>query len=148
MRYPGQIRAGSVSKKAFCSVDVLPTLAHLADAPLPKNPIDGRNVWNLIAGKPGAVNPHDYYPFCTNATFEGVISGDGRWKLHLPHAYRTLVQAGNDGQAGKYRQTRIELSLFDMEKDPLETTNVIEAFPDVAARLQGYAEEHRKEFYS
>lgn len=148
MRYPGKIKAGSTSTRTLCTVDLLPTIANLAGAPLPKNTIDGKNVWDLIIGKPGAVNPHDYYPFCTGAVFEGVISGDGRWKLHVPHAYRTLVEAGNDGKAGKYRQEKIELSLFDMEKDPLETTNVIEKFPEVAARMQGYAEQHRKEFYT
>ncbi|MEN6601036.1 MAG: sulfatase-like hydrolase/transferase, partial [Bryobacteraceae bacterium] len=147
MRYPGHIKAGTASNRAFCSVDLLPTIARLAGAVLPKNPIDGLDVWDLITGKPGARNPHEYYPFCTGRTFEGVISGDGRWKLHLPHAYRTLVEAGRDGKAGKYREARIELSLFDMEKDPFETTNVIAKFPDVAARLQGYAEQHRKEFY-
>ena len=36
---------------------------------------------------------------------------------------------GNDGAAGKYRQDQIELSLFDMEKDPFETTNVIDKYP-------------------
>ena len=148
MRYPGRIKAGSVSKRALCSVDLLPTIAHLAGAALPKNPIDGRNLWDLISGKRGAVNPHEFYPFCTGANFEGVISGDGRWKLHLPHEYRTLVEAGRDGAAGKYRQATIELSLFDMEKDPLETTNVIGKFPEVAARLEGYAEQHKREFYS
>jgi arylsulfatase A len=148
MRYPGRIKAGSVSKRALCSVDLLPTIAHLAGAGLPKNPIDGRNLWDLISGKRGAVNPHEFYPFCTGPNFEGVISGDGRWKLHLPHEYRTLVEAGRDGAAGKYRQARIELSLFDMEKDPLETANVIGKFPEVAARLKGYAERHRREFYS
>jgi arylsulfatase A-like enzyme len=142
MRYPGRIKAGSVSKKALCSVDLLPTIAHLAGAALPKNPIDGRNLWDLISGKRGAVNPHEFYPFCTGPNFEGVISGDGRWKLHLRHEYRTLVEAGRDGAAGKYRQATIELSLFDMEKDPLETTNVIGKFPEVAARLKGYSEQH------
>jgi arylsulfatase A-like enzyme len=148
MRYPGKIKAGSVSTKALCTVDLMPTFAHLAGAALPKNPIDGMNLWDLIAAKPGAVNPHEFYPFSTGANFEGVVSGDGHWKLHLPHPYRTLVEAGRDGAAGKYRQTKIELSLFDMEKDPLETTNVIDSFPDVAKRLMGYAEAHRKEFYS
>ena len=147
MRYPGRIKAGSVSNRALCSVDLLPTIAHLAGAALPKNPIDGRNLWDLISGKRGAVNPHEFYPFCTGPNFEGVISGDGRWKLHLPHEYRTLVEAGRDGAAGKYRQAAIELSLFDMERDPLETTNVIAKFPEVAARLKGYAEQHRREFY-
>jgi arylsulfatase A-like enzyme len=148
MRYPGLIRDGSVSTKALCTVDLLPTFARLAGAALPKNPIDGKDVWDLIQGKPGARNPHDFYPFSTGPTFEGVISGDGHWKLHLPHNHRTLVEAGNDGKAGKYRQAQIELSLFDMEKDPYETTNVIEKYPEVATRLKAFAEQHRKEFYS
>lgn len=147
MRYPGKIAVGETSRRTLCTIDVLPTLAHLAGAPLPKNPIDGRNVWDLIAGTSGAKNPHEYYAFSTNNVFEGVISGDGRWKLHLPHGYRVLVEAGNDGAAGTYRQASIDLSLFDMEADPYETTNVIERFPDVAKRLQGYAEEHRNAFY-
>ncbi len=148
MRYPGRIKAGGVSKRMLGSIDLLPTLAHLAGAAPPKNPVDGRNVWDLIVDKPGAKNPHDYYAFSTGANFEGVFSGDGRWKLHLPHKYRTLVEAGRDGMAGKYRDASIDLSLFDMEADPLETTNVIDKFPDVAARLKGYAEQHRREFYS
>ncbi len=148
MRYPGVIRAGTVSNRAFCTVDMLPTLAHLAGAELPKNPIDGRNVWDLVVGRPGAVNPHDYYPFSTNSTFEGVLSGDGRWKLHLPHPYRTLVRPGKDGLAGTYEQKQIELSLFDMERDPCETTNVIDRYPEVAARLKSFADRHKQEFYS
>jgi len=148
MRFPGRIEAGAVSKKAFCSIDILPTVAHLAGAELPANPVDGRNVWDLIAGKPGATNPHDYYPFSTGETFEGVISGDGRWKLHLPHKYRTLVTPGRDGAAGKYRQEDIGLSLFDMELDPYETTNVLDKYPDVAARLKQYADRHRRQFYA
>jgi len=148
MRYPGAIKAGTASKTAFCSVDLLPTLAHLAGAKLPRNPIDGRNVWDLISGKPGARNPHEYYPFSTGATFEGVISADGRWKLHLPHKYRTVAEAGNDGTPGKYIQKTVELSLFDMEKDPYETTNVLGKYPKVGEKLKGYAERHSREFYS
>lgn len=66
----------------------------------------------------------------------------------VPHEYRTLVEAGNDGMAGKFRQEKIELSLFDMEADPLETTNVIDKVPEAAARLKGFAERHRREFYN
>ncbi len=148
VRYPGVIRANAVSKRTWCSVDVLPTLAHLAGAGLPKNAIDGKNVWDAIVDKPGATNGHDYYPFSTGSTFEGVLSGDGRWKLHVPHPYNTLIKAGMDGAAGKYERRTIELSLFDMENDPRETTNVIDRYPDVATRLQSYAESHRREFYS
>lgn len=148
MRYPGRIKPGSASVRTLNSIDLLPTFAGLAGAPLPKNPIDGRNVWDLIADKPGARNPHDCYAFCTGTNFEGVISGDGHWKLHVPHTYRTLVEVGNDGKPGRFRQASIELSLFDMEKDPFETVNVIEQYPEVAARLKKFAEQHRQEFFS
>jgi arylsulfatase A-like enzyme len=147
VRYPGQVQAGAVSKQAWCSVDLLPTLAHLAGAAPPPNPIDGMNLWDLISGKPGARNPHEFYPFCTGTTFEGVLSADGRWKLHLPHDYRTLLTPGKDGKPGKYGTMRIALSLFDLEQDPQETANVLGKYPDVAARLLGYASQHRREFY-
>lgn len=148
VKFPGRIKAGTASQRMFCTVDVLPTFAYLAGARLPENPIDGKNVWDIVVGKPDAKNPHDYYPFSTGSNFEGVISGDGRWKLHLPHGYRTLVEAGNDGMPGKYAQKEIGLSLFDMENDPYETTNVLDKYPDVADRLKTYAEEHRQKFYA
>jgi len=127
---------------------MLPTLAGLAGARLPANHIDGKDVWDLISGKPGAKNPHEFYAFSTGSNFEAVMSGDGKWKLHLPHPYHTLVRAGNDGSPGEYRSTEIALSLYDMENDPFETKNVLEQQPEIARRLQGYAEEHRREFYA
>lgn len=147
IKYPGKIKAGTISNRTMCTIDLLPTFAKLAGAEFPKNPIDGLDVWDLIVDKNGAQNPHSYYAFSTNKTFEGVISGNGRWKLHLPHSYRTLVYAGNDGNPGEYRQAEIGLSLFDMEADPYEKDNVLSKFPDVAKRMQSFAEEHRREFY-
>ena len=147
MKFPGRIPAGTVSRRAFSTVDILPTFAALAGASLPANPIDGKNVWDLIVGKRGARNPHPYYPFSTGRNFEGVLSGDGRWKLHLPHPYRTLLFAGKDGMPGKYTRKKIGLSLFDMEKDPYETTNVLDRYPKIAAKLKRLAEDHRRRFY-
>lgn len=148
IKYPAQIKAGSSSNRTFCTLDMLPTVAHLAGAEMPANPVDGKDVWDLIVGKPGAKNPNAYYPFSTGRNFEGIISGNGRWKLHVPHRYRTLVTPGKDGAAGKYRQDEIGLSLFDMESDPYETTNVLAQHPEVAAKLQKLAEQHRQKFYA
>ena len=147
MKYPGKIKEGTVNKKTICTIDILPTVANLTGAKLPANEIDGKNVWDLIRAKPDAKNPHEYYAFSTGRTFEGVITGDGKWKLHLPHMYRTLVTPGKDGQAGKYRQDKIGLSLFDMKNDQYETTNVIDKYPDAAERLKGYATKHFERFY-
>jgi len=146
-KLPNVIEDGSVSDQAFCSIDLLPTICYLTNTPLPDNRIDGKNVWDIMTGKTGTKNPHDYYPFSTGSRFEGLISGDGHWKLHLPHNYRTLALSGNDGQAGKYKQEKIKLSLFDLINDPYETINVIDQYPKIAAKLQSFAEKHQKNFY-
>ena len=148
MRFPGRIPAGATSAAMLGTIDLLPTFARLAGAALPATPVDGRDVWDLIAGRPGAANPHEYYAFTNGNGFEGVASGDGRWKLHVPHGYRTLDVAGSGGRPGKYRQERIGLSLFDLHEDPCETVNVIDRHPEVAARLQALAERHRQTFFA
>ena len=76
------------------------------------------------------------------------MSSDGKWKLHLPHPYRTLSEAGNDGMAGKYLQETIDTALFDMEHDQYETENVIGDYPEIARKLIRLAEEHKNRFYS
>ena len=76
------------------------------------------------------------------------MTGDGKWKMHVPHKYQTLVRAGHDGSPGEYRTTEIGLSLYDMEADPYEKVNVLDEHPDIVRRLQAYAEEHRRQFYS
>ena len=147
MKFPGRIAAGTTSTRTLFTIDLLPTLAHLAGADLPENPIDGRNIWPLIRGDPDARNPHDYYTFGMGARLDGVISGDGRWKLHIPHPYHTLIRPGRDGRPGETATRDIGLALFDMENDPFETTSVLERHPDVATRLKAFADRHEKEFH-
>ena len=148
IKYPGNIEPGTTSDRAFCSIDLLPSLCHVSAVPLPDNEIDGISVWDLVRGSEGAVNPHSYYAFSNGRNFEGVMSGDGRWKLHLPHPFRTLESAGADGHPGKYMMTRIDTALFDMVADPMETTSVLEENPGIAGELLRLAEQHRSRFYT
>jgi arylsulfatase A-like enzyme len=147
IKYPDQIEAGTISDRTFGTIDLLPTLCAVSGVALPDNEIDGVNVWDLILGKEGAVNPHSYYAFSNNRNFEGVISGDGAWKLHLPHTYRTLETEGADGIPGKYGHIRIDTSLFNMVSDPFETTNVMDQYPEVLDTLLHWAAFHRGRFY-
>ena len=147
IKYPGHIKAGSSSDAVFCSIDLLPTLCHLTGAALPSNEVDGNNIWPLIAGGQGVKNPHAYYSVSLGKRLQAVMSGDGRWKLHLPHEYYHPLIPGRDGLPGEYEKLKIELSLFDLEKDPRETTNVIAENPEVAKHLQQIAENHQRKFY-
>lgn len=146
IKYPKELKGGSSFDKPLCTIDLLPTLAHLTGTSLPENEIDGKNVWPFITGST-ETNPHAYYAFSTRGRLKSVLSTDGRWKLHLPHKYRTVLEYGKDGSPGKTGQGEIELSLFDLKEDPRETTNVFSAHPEIAERLQAYAKEHQARFY-
>lgn len=150
IKYPAKLKGNRKSNKAMMTIDLLPTLSYIAGVQLPGTEIDGKNVWDIIAGKEKAQNPHDYYAFTNDKHFEAVMSGDGKWKLHLPHNYRTMTDIkGKDGMPGKYDySTKIELSLFDMENDPYETTNVIDKNPEIAEKLIKLAEQHKAKFFS
>lgn len=147
IKYPGHIKPGTKSLNTFGSIDLLPTLCHLTGTPLPDNEIDGKNVWDLLLAEEEAENPHDYYPLSNNAQFQGIVSSDGKWKLFLPHSYRTLVSGGKDGIPGKYRQQEIDTTLFDLVHDPYEKSNVLHLYPEIAAEMIRMAEEHKKKFY-
>jgi len=127
------------------TIDVLPTVARLIGASLPAHKIDGRDIWPLISCDPGAVSPHEAYYFYYGRELQAVRSG--KWKLHLPHGYATLSgrKGGTGGFPAKYDTARIEESLFDLEKDPGETTDVREANAEVAARIRALAVAMRKE---
>lgn len=147
IRYPGKIAAGETSLKTFFSIDLLPTLAHLTQTSLPDYDIDGKNVWDLITGKEGAENPHDYYAVSLIHELQAIISADGHWKLVLPHDYRTLIDGGKDGFPGRYKQVATGLALFDMIHDPYEKANVAERYPQITQQLLEYARQHQALFY-
>jgi arylsulfatase len=149
MRWPGKIPAGTESKAMFMSIDLFPTLAKRIGARLPDHKIDGLDVWPIISGAPAASNPHRaYWFYYENNQLQSVLSGDGRWKLQLPHTYRTLSgRAGrSDGLPIPYDQVKIEQNqLYDLQSDLAEEHDVAGQHPDLVQRLADYAEQARQE---
>jgi len=147
MRWPGKLAAGRTDNAMFMTIDLLPTIAKLIGAELPKHPIDGLDVWPLIAGKKGASNPHEAYAFYyANNQLQGVGTGDGRWKMLFPHRYRSLAgrPGGKGGIPAKYEQLSVEQpELYDLQRDVGERRNVIAEHPDIARRLEAFAETMR-----
>ena len=136
MRWPGQIPRGLVCTEPAMTIDILPTVARLIGARLPAHPIDGLDIRSLMTGKEGARSPHDALYFYWNENLEAVRSG--RWKMHLPHPYRTLggKEGGKGGQPVKYEDASTKLALFDLVKDPGETQDVSAEHADIVARLK------------
>lgn len=146
-RWPGKIPRGSVCHEPAMTIDIFPTLARLIGADLPSHKIDGLDIWPLLSGKPKAKNPHEaYYFYYENGQLQAVMSG--RWKLLLPHAYRTLKgqPPGRDGTPTKYIYQKIERpELYDLEADIGETMDLAAAHPDIVKRLEGLAEASRED---
>jgi arylsulfatase A-like enzyme len=145
-RWPGKIPAGSVSNELALSMDLLPTFAGLVrGAELPPRPIDGKSLWPILSGQPGAKSPHEAFFCYWGGALEAVRSGP--WKLHFPHAYRSLdgKPGGTGGIPAKYVQKRIELSLFNLDDDVGETTDLSARHPEVVERLKALAERARED---
>lgn len=149
MRWPGTIPAGVDSQDMFMSIDLFPTIAKRLGAPLPERKIDGLDIWPILTHQPGAKNPHDAYWFYYGENdLEAIVTGDGRWKLQLPHQYQTLAgrPGGRDGVPANYTTRAIgSAELYDLVKDISETTDVSRQNPDALRQLQQFAEQARAE---
>jgi arylsulfatase len=149
MRWPGKIPVGTECNQMLMTIDLFPTIAKLIHADLPKHPIDGLDVWPIISGKPGAKNPHAaYWSYYEVNQLQSVTSGDGRWKLQLPHTYRTLGgrPGGHGGTPVPYEQRKLaQAELYDLVNDISEATDVAGQHPNIVKRLEAEAGKARQE---
>ncbi len=133
--WPGTVPAGKVCDEVCTTMDLLPTFARLAGAPLPRRPIDGKDIWPLLSGQPGARSPHEAFFYYCREQLHAVRSG--RWKLHLP-LKRKMTSFGWDNRP-------VPIQLYDLGSDIGERVDLAEGQPEVVARLMALAEKAREE---
>ncbi|MFT4546456.1 MAG: arylsulfatase A [Pseudoalteromonas tetraodonis] len=145
MRWPGKIPAASVTDTPAMTIDLLPTIANLIGAELPKHKVDGKDIWPIIAGEKGAKSPHEAYYFYYSSQLQAMRMGD--WKLHFPHGYRTMAgkPGGKDGTPTSYSQNKIGLELFNLREDIGETKDVSAEHPELVKKMQAMAERTRED---
>lgn len=120
MKWPGKIPAGSVCNKLALSMDLLPTFAQITGAEIPtEQALDGENIIDLVTAKAGAETPYKYFFYNQTA----VRSGD--WKYHSREVFKVK------GTARKFTGS----TLYNLKEDIGESNNVIEQYPEIAARL-------------
>jgi arylsulfatase A-like enzyme len=143
MRWPGRIPAGSVCDRMGATLDLLPTFAALAGAPLPVRKIDGVSILPLLRGDSNA-HPRNRLLYYYGRQLRAVR--EGRWKLVLPHESRSYqgVEPGRDGFPGPYARLDVERALYDLEADIGEQRDVAADHPEIVERLQAIAEHARE----
>jgi len=165
-RWPGKVEAGAVCDEILTSMDLMPTFQAWLGSPAPAVKIDGRDVTDLLFGKPGAKSPHEALVYYAGSELQAVRSGE--WKLHFPHPYITPQGApGRDGKPGNwenmkpaaitqsgiqgiasrhgYQVAEQSPALYNLREDIGETTDVSAAHPDIVERLKKLADPLRQE---
>jgi arylsulfatase len=145
IRWPGVVPQGVICNKLAATIDILPTLAAITGAELPKHKIDGVNILPLLENKKYANPRNELYYYYHKNSLEGVRKG--RWKLVLPHTYRSYVGVlpGKDGFPGKYAKDSTALALYNLRRDPGEHYDVKALYPQVVDDLMKTAENARED---
>lgn len=141
--WPDHFPAGKVVSQTAMTIDILPTLAEITDSKLPDLLIDGRSILPILEGK--EMEPKPYFAYYNRNELQAVIYG--KWKLVLPHAYRSIpegTEMRNNGIPVKYHMLNLEKAeLFDLASDPNETTDVSEINPEILVKLNQFVVEAR-----
>jgi arylsulfatase len=133
-RLPGRIPKGRVCDAVTSTMDVLPTVARLCDVPLPKNPLDGIDIWDILTGKKQASDREallyfdDIHLQCARL---------GRWKLHIAR-YNNVTYS--PAPAGGRLNLPIRPELYDLISDPDESFDVADKNPQIVADIQARIE--------
>jgi len=124
VRWPGRISAGVTNDVPWYFADVLPTLADLASAELPKN-IDGKSIVPVLLGRQQNLGDRFIYWEYFESGFQQAV----RWK-----------------QWKAIRLKRGEpLVLFDLSKDLAEEHDVASQNHEVISRIEEYLKTARTE---
>lgn len=146
VHWQGEIPAGRVCNKLLSNLDLLPTIASVTGARLPKKQIDGLDGLALLKGDDsGTPRDHFVYYYQKNS-LEAVRQGD--WKLVFAHPGRTYegFAPGRGGIPGDTDEKHaFPMALFDLRRDPGERYDVQQQHPEIVERLKKIAEISRND---
>lgn len=143
MTWPEVIPAGTVCSEMASAIDFLPTFAHIAGGKLPKNKIDGLNIYPLLAAEKNAVSPHDAIYFYGGSAPHAIRVGN--WKYHVKHPYWQTIIPGKDGFRGSGQKYVMEPALYNLSEDIGEEVNLIVKNPEMAQKMQKMLSDFDKE---
>lgn len=145
MYWKGKIPAGTVQTHPAMTIDILPTIARMTKADLPKLPIDGKDISAMMSDAKAKSPQEAYFIYYNRNELQAVVMDD--WKLYLPHAYRSIKpgqEPRNDGLPIDYYMVQLaQMELYHLASDPSEQRNRIVQEPDVLEKMLRLAESAR-----
>ena len=146
-RWPKKIKDGSTSAQTICLTDVMATCAALTGATIPPNAAeDSYNILPLLLGQAGDKPVREYTLHQTISLALAIRHGN--WK-YLDHKGSGGNNYGREGEWGMKQFALPERApdapgqLYDLSKDPGETTNLYNEYPEIVKALKGKLEEYK-----
>ncbi|MCP5542158.1 MAG: arylsulfatase [Akkermansiaceae bacterium] len=141
VRWDGKIAPGRDIDRIAAHLDILPTLAALAGAEIPKDQVEGRSLLPLIENPAAADEWPDRYLFTHKGRWKtGEDPDANQWKNYGVRNQKYRFVGGGTAISVSERQRKKGVpatdALYDMETDPGQTTNVIDAHPEVAEAMK------------
>ena len=119
--WKGTLPEGKVSNGISSVMDILPTIAHIADIELPQDRIiDGMNIYELFTNPEETESPHAYFAYYLMDQMKAIRVGD--WKLHLPLEEYIDMWAKDLGPR--------KAKLYNLKNDIGETIDLSEQYPE------------------
>jgi arylsulfatase A len=127
-RWPGKIAAASKNDTPICLTDIMATVAEVVGFEFPETAAeDSFSLWPALRGETPARGPVIHHSIQGKFAIRA-----GEWKL--------IFCPGSGGwsspkDAEAIKQNLPALQLYDISKDPLETTNIADQYPEEVQRL-------------
>jgi arylsulfatase A len=148
VRWPGRIRAGSVSDEPVSGVDFLPTVCAITEVKPPgERVLDGTNVLPVFEGKSMSHRAPLYWQFNLSTGEPKVALRDGDWKL-LASFGPPVPRSNNIDERSEREVKTAELQkfmLYNLRRDIGETTELSASEPAQLAGLRAVLEAKYRE---
>jgi arylsulfatase A-like enzyme len=141
VRWPGKIKAGTVSEHVSGFQDFLPTAADLAGAKVTAE-CDGISFLPTLLGTSTQQKQHPYLCWFFNEA--GGKNSVLKWPWKLLHlntasADATVLPAAKKKKSAEGKSLIVQL--YNLDRDPTESTNVANANPRIVAELTAYMQQ-------
>jgi arylsulfatase A len=122
LRWPKTLPAGTICDELAINFDIFSTCLSISNSPLPNDRIiDGKDLLSTVRDQ--APGPHDTFYYYDGPIL--VAIRHKQWKYHRRHM----------SENGGYPLISDGPFLFDLEQDPNESYNLIDAYPAIAEQL-------------
>jgi arylsulfatase A-like enzyme len=146
VKWPGKVKAGSVTNQLFSHVDIMATCAEIVNAELPENAAeDSYNFLPVFLGDQGDKPLRKYMVQQTNRLELSIR--DGMWK-YLDHKGSGGNDYKNKSELAPYRIVDNDPDalgqLYNLKTDPGETNNLYSEYPEKVKEMKKQLDFYRE----